>query len=61
MQTQMQAMRAEEEEAGKKTREMGLAMGKGRWAAALNGNPFVSLRLLNIRASIMSISASLLI
>ncbi len=50
MQTQMQAMQTEKEEAEKKTREMELAMGKGKWVATRNGNPVVSLRLLNTHA-----------
>ncbi|KJA25513.1 hypothetical protein HYPSUDRAFT_85260 [Hypholoma sublateritium FD-334 SS-4] len=50
MQTQMQAMQTEKEEAQKKTREMELAMGKGKWVATRNGNPVVSLRLLNTHA-----------
>lgn len=50
MQTQMQAMQTENEEAQKKTREMELAMGKGKWVATRNGNPVVSLRLLNTHA-----------
>ncbi|KDR80254.1 hypothetical protein GALMADRAFT_242589 [Galerina marginata CBS 339.88] len=47
MQAQMQAMQAEQEEAEKKSREMEMVMGKGKWTKRRDSDVAVSLRLLS--------------
>ena len=47
MQTQMQTLQSDKEEAEKKTQEMELAMGKGKWVPRGDSDTAVSLRLLS--------------
>lgn len=47
MQTQMQTLQSEKEEAEKKTQEMELAMGKGKWVKRRDSDTAISLRLLS--------------
>ncbi|KAF9567115.1 hypothetical protein CPC08DRAFT_746974 [Agrocybe pediades] len=47
MQVQMQALQAEREQAEKKTQEMEMTMGKGKWIARRDSDVGSSLRLLN--------------